>query len=270
MINPTGLRRSGITAFVIMALAGPMAVPLEGQAIWTRAPLERGTSIEFNKVLFSEGPDLSTFSLVAYLGTAVPVGRDLLLVGELPYATAKPAGTPFSRQASGNPYLGIEWGQSETLVWEFGVRLPVADNPSFSPAADLGLSSDAADRLEAWTDRAFSIQLAPNLVHRSRDGLVLRLRGGPSLFVPTRGATGEAELILGYAGQVGYEGDLIHVVGGVSGRVVATGFGQTFNHAVARIALDLGGFRPMATLRIPFGDLEGVDAVYGIGLTFGS
>jgi hypothetical protein len=240
------------------------------QAMWLRGPLERGTTIEVDKVAFSEDQGLSTFSLAFYFETRLPLRPDLQLVGEFPFTTAKFNGSPFSTQAIGNAYVGVEWEHTDLVVWEFGARIPLSDNPVVNGAAALGLASDAADRLEAWADRAVSFQLAPNLVHRGRDGLVLRLRGGPSLFLPTGNGSLGTELILAYGGQVGFEGDLVQLLGGVSGRVVTGSEGEAFNHAVARIAFELGGFRPAAFLRIPFGDLDGVDVVYGIGLSFGS
>ena len=270
MIRFASVQKYRIAAFVVATMTGAVAPwCVEAQAIWVRSPLQRGTSIEVMKVDFREDQNLSTFSLAFYLGTSIPLRRRLQLVGELPYATAKLATSPFSMTAIGNPYVGIEWEHSDAVVWEVGVRIPIGDDPSFNTASALGLSGDAPDRLEAWADRAFSFQLTPNLIHRNRDGLVLRLRGGPSLFVPTGGASGDADLIVAYGGQVGYEGDLVQLLGGVSGRVVATSEGETFNHVVASVAFDLGGLRPVAILRIPFGDVEGVDA-YGIGLSIGS
>lgn len=259
--------KCGAAAFIVMApVLAVTASEVEAQAIWVRPPLERGTSIEVTKVDFRGEQNLSTFSLAYYAGTYLRLRRDLLLVGEVAFATSKIDGFPFSTQAVGNPYIGVEWGQSDAVVWELGVRLPLGDR--FNAASALGLSSDAADRLEAWADRAFSLQLTPNLIHRNRDGLVIRLRGGPSLLVPTGRGSDGADLIVAYGGQVGYEGDLVQLLGGVSGRVIATSEGETFNHAVASVAFNLGGLRPAVILRIPFGDVEGVDAIYGVALTF--
>jgi hypothetical protein len=262
---------STIAAVIFLVLAAALyPTRLDGQSIWLRTPLDRGTTIEFDRVAFSGDKKLTTFSLAYYFGTHLPIRRDLVLVGELPIASAKVSGQAFSNQAVGNAYVGVEWQQTDALVWEIGARLPFGDNPFVNQAAALGLASDAADRLEAWADRAVSFQLAPNLIHRSRDGLFLRLRGGPSLFLPTGGATGDTEVIVGYGGQVGFEGDLIHLLGGVSGRVTTGSGGETFNHVVASIGFDFNGLRPIAFVRVPFGDLEEVNAVYGIALSFGS
>ncbi|MFV1988797.1 MAG: hypothetical protein ACC682_16105 [Gemmatimonadota bacterium] len=265
----TVVQRAGVTALALILLAGFTPSGAAAQSIWGGVPPGRGASIEVSKVAFSEDQGLSTFSLAYYFGARFPIRRDLQIVGELPFATAKTSNTPFSRQAIGNPYVGVEWEQSETVVWEAGLRLPLSDNPAFNNASILGLASDAADRLEAWFDRALSIQVAPNLIHRNRDGLVLRVRAGPSLFIPMGGARGNTELIVAYAGQVGYEGDLVQLLGGVSGRTITTGEALTYNHAVLNVAFDLGGFRPAAFVRVPFGDLKGVAAVYGIVFTFG-
>ena len=255
----------------LVALAGSLCPRgVEAQAIWLRGPLDRGTTIEVDKVAFSEGPGVTTFSLAYYFGTNFPVRRDLVIVGEVPFATAKISGTVFSNSATGNPYVGVEWQQTEALVWEVGARLPLSQNPNVNRASGLGLASDAADRLEAWLDRAVTLHLVPNLVHRDRDGLFLRLRGGPSLFLPTGGATADSEVIVAYGGQVGYRGELVHLLGGVSGRVVTGGAGESFNHVAATVGFDLDGFRPSAFVRVPFGSLEGVSAVYGIALSFGS
>lgn len=269
--RPTKAQTSTIAAVTFLVLAATLyPARLDGQAIWLRTPLDRGTSIEFDKVSFSSDKTLSTFSLAYYFGTHLPLRRDLVLVGELPVATAKVSGGAFSNQALGNAYVGVEWQHTDALVWEFGARLPFSDNPVVNQAAALGLASDAADRLEAWANRAVAFQLTPNLIHRSRDGLFLRLRGGPSLFLPTGGATGDTEVIVTYGGQVGFQGDLIHLLGGVSGKIVTGSGGETFNHVAGSIGFDFNGLRPIAFIRVPFGDLEGVNAVYGIALSFGS
>ncbi len=271
MYRPKKVQTLTIAAFTFLVLAATLyPTRLDGQAIWLRTPLDRGTTIEFNKVAFSGDEQLTSFSMAYYFGTYVPIRRDLVLVGDLPVASAKTQGGAFSNQTLGNAYVGVEWQHTDALVWEFGARLPFSDNPAVNQAAALGLASDAADRLEAWADRAVSFQLAPNLIHRSRDGLFLRLRGGPSLFLPTGRATGDTEVIVAYGGQVGFEGDLIHLLGGVSGRVITGSGGETFNHVAGSIGFDFNGLRPIAFVRVPFGDLEGVNAVYGIALSFGS
>jgi len=263
------VHRGRATTLVLILLAGFAPSVATAQSVWGGVPPQRGASIEVSKVAFSEDQNLSTFSLAYYFGTRLAIRRDLQLVGELPFAVAKVSGSPFSQQAIGNPYVGIEWEQSETVVWEAGLRLPLSDNPSVNDGLILGLASDAADRFEAWFDRALSIQTAANLIHRNRDGLVLRARAGPSLFIPMGGGQGDTELLVAYAGQLGYEGDLVHLLGGVSGRVLATSEAQTFNHAVVNLAFDLGGFRPAAFVRFPFGELKGLTAVYGVVFTFG-
>ena len=97
---------------------------------------------------------------------------------------------------------------------------------------------------------------ALNYRHRSNSGVVVRLRAGPSFWIGQDGR--DSEVLINYSGQVGYEVPKISLLGGITGRAIATeesliGGGRTLHQLGAAVALGLGRLWPGMHVRIPVG-----------------
>jgi hypothetical protein len=89
-------------------------------------------------------------------------------------------------------------------------------------------------------------------------GAVVRLRGGPSLLINTDKDRFEdaTELFIGYSAQLGYESEMVSIMGGFTGRANLTeedaDYGERSVHQLGFMAsVGLGNVRPGIHLRLP-------------------
>ena len=172
----------------------------------------------------------------------------------------------------GNPYVGLEFRKPGSSVFtEIGGRIPVTPDDKFS-ASSIGGSADF-DRLEAFASDLLAITGKINYHNKNASNLVIRLRGGPTVWIPTD--EGDTELLLDYSAQVGYEGQQVSVIGGLTGRLIVTeedlDFGErTFHHLGASASLNLGTVSPGIHFRIPIDEdlSDSIDSVLGLNLVF--
>lgn len=104
--------------------------------------------------------------------------------------------------------------------------------------------------------------------------VVTRLRGGPTVFLTTGGNDGDTELFFDYSAQVGYEGEKLNIVGGLTGRMLVSedglDFGErTFHQFTLAASLNRGQLRPGVMLRFPRDDDVRSANNYIFGLTLG-
>ncbi|HEX9654909.1 MAG TPA: hypothetical protein VGA99_14470, partial [bacterium] len=154
---------------------------------------------------------------------------------------------------------------------EFGLRPPIMSDSKFN-AASAGFSADV-DRFEAFNPETFIAALRANYRQKMASDVVIRVRGGPVLFVYTNDAGDKTDLLIDYSIQAGYEGTAVHLMSGLTGRFFASSddgdFGERSVHQLGVSAnLILGETRPGIHLRLPLDkDLrEGIDFVFGLNL----
>lgn len=226
---------------------------------------------EVLRTQFDGSSDMSILTLTGYATVHYKIDPTVALVVELPYARYDPEG--YGHQSTqGDFYIGLEQRAARSgPSFEFGVRLPTTSE-SKGAAATVGIFSDL-NRWEAFLPKVFSIVPAVNYRYVDAQGLGIRLRGAPSVDIPTEEG-GDAEVYGLYAIQFIYLGSGGEATLGVSGRILLTeddlDFGQRSLHELdASVTLAGTKVRPGLQLRIPIDDdyQDFVDAVFGLQLT---
>lgn len=241
------------------------AEPAYAQTIWHDHTRPQSVWLELNHVEFEgEGSGFLTSSNT--LGGRYDLDDVTAFVAEVPFGYADVDAPNESEFGIGSPYLGVEYGPTESFLLEAGLRLPWSANNNGAAA---GLFGEFADRSAAYLDEVLTVHLIPNLVSTDENGLRTRLRGGPVVWIPTGG--GGPEVVLDYGGTVGFDngsfaGDL-----GVTGwMLVSEGdldfADRTVFQAGAQVSRRLGsGGRVGVLLRIPLDDdVENVDFTLGV------
>lgn len=262
--------------FALILSLGMPSTDAVAQAISLRNNAGNWVSSEFFRPNYqSSGTfDFSGWSLI--LGVKANLSEHVALLAELPYANGKinsPSNSFFSDRSQSaimNPYIGLEFfPRSQKTSFEFGVRLPVADEDK-SLATQAGLLSDF-DRFDAFVPDILTINGLVNIKAVSPGGFALRLRGGPNFWIVTDSNTGsgdDVELLLKYAGELGYEAEQFSLSAGISGLLIATesdlDLGErTLHQFIAAATLGLGNVRPGLQFRIPLDEDTGIDYVLG-------
>lgn len=274
MITKHALKNGSIGEGAIMtgaALAGGLlllpvvAAPAGAQTIWHDHTRPQSVWLELNHVEFEgEGSGFLTSSNA--IGGRYDLDDATALTVEVPFGYADVDAPSESEFGIGSPYLGVEYGPSESFLMEAGLRLPWSANNNGAAA---GLFGEFADRSAAYLDEVLTVHLIPNLISTDENGLRTRLRGGPVVWIPTGG--GDPEVILDYGGAVGFES------GGFGGDLGVTGWmlvsegdldfaERTVFQAGAQAFRRLGnGGRVGVLLRIPLDDeVENVDFTLGV------
>ncbi len=247
---------------------------LSAQSLWLDPSHERTIWLEVLKPVF-EGDDNTTFTSSAFFFTLrLPIGKNVLFVGELPLAHAgieSGFGSDRSENAIGNPYFGLQTGgEAAPYFGEFGVRAPIASEEDAS-ASFIGIFSDI-DREEAFIPDLLLITGILNHRYQARSGFLVRLRGGIHVWIPTESG-GDSEAWLVYSGQAGYASEQFSIEGGFTGRYSLTAgtgdFGGRTLHQFGFVArIGLGNVRPGVHMRLPLDqDLSDVlDFVFGLNV----
>ncbi|MFQ5823224.1 MAG: hypothetical protein ACE5JB_04135 [bacterium] len=258
---------------VFLSLSFPSM--LLSQPIWVGQSLDNTLSLEIFKPDFKDinGNDNTTFVTSAiFLSLRLPISKKVILVADIPFVHA---GLDFrnrdniSESMIGNPYLGLEFRRRDFPVFtELGLRVPLAPDKFFP--SQVGIFSDF-DRLEAFLPDVVALLGAVNYQHNIISDFVLRLRAGPSLLLNTDDAD-DSELYLLYNALLSYEGKLIGIRSGFTGRLIFTDEGsigeRTFLEFGLTASIALGNVRPGVHFRLPLEDdlTEVLDFVIGINL----
>jgi hypothetical protein len=252
-----------VAAAVVWVLVGAWPGELTAQSIWLEPHGERVVYLEILRPSFSDGDEVAFPTSAWYLATRIPVSDKVALVGELPFSYAKVEYELLDESQSGttigNIYAGLEFGGGESNVMgEFGIRVPLAsDEGDGALASQLGLLGDFVDRAEAFTPDILSIHGAVNYRVLPVNGLGVRLRLAPILWVDTEGNGGDTvELWALYSAQFWYNGEKFAVGGGFSGRAWLSedldNLGDRTLHELGLMgSVNLGQFQPGAQLRVP-------------------
>jgi hypothetical protein len=242
-------------------------VILPAQSIWVDRADNRYVSVEILKPnLKNDRSKLAKYGF--FLSLHLPVSDSTRMAFELPLAyaayrdyhydfmTPRPAIIEKSETAVGNPYIGIEMPVNTNMLVEMGFRVPLASEKKYN-ALSAGMSCDF-DRIEAFAVKLLPLQMSLTAVHRDPSGLVIRLRGGPDLWISTDSKTegDKTELWMHYSAQAGFDGKHLNVLAGVTGRLWISqsdlNFGERSFHQVGiNAGIDLGRFRPGLFARFP-------------------
>lgn len=280
-------RRAVPALLTVIALAAPLAEQAQAQSIWVPGSNRASASLEVLKPIPTREYDYWTAASTAFvLSGRTPIAENLMLIAELPFAHAgmklSSLGGEGTRTNSviGNPYVGIQYGSAASpAIADAGIRLPLRrsrDAYSDDFAAGVGILSDL-DRMEAYVEDVLSVGGRIGVQQRMESGLVLRARGGPTLWYDT-GATGAdfdevTELIVDYSAQAGYEAERFSLLGGLTGRTFVTGDGTFAERSLHQLGMSgivtVGGVQPGITLRVPIGEnaSDAVQYVLGVHLT---
>lgn len=174
-----------------------------------------------------------------------------------------------SETAIANPYVGFEFRRPGTSSFiELGGRVPLAPDDKLG-ALLYGTFADI-NRLGAFAPDLLTVTGKFNYYNENASNLIVRLRGGSTVLIPTD--EGDTELVLDYSAQVGYKGSQISVIGGLSGQLIVTeedlDLGERTIHQLgASASLNLGSVRPGIHFWIPMDeDLDFIDFVLGLNL----
>ena len=254
----------------VLGLSGPAAA----QEMWLGPTHGGSLAIEVAHVHFSDpdlGPAQSSASAAVFLTARIPLWQRTALVIELPAARGSFSSwdETMSDFAIGNPYVGVEGGQSGTKWFgEAGVRLPIMSETKIASAL-VGMASDL-DRMEAFLPDVAAVSAYLNGRSGGATGFRIRMRVGPLLDIPTRSGMGDAELFGAYALQVGVASKGVEIFTGVTGRMLITqdASNQLTDQFVSSLHLNLGRVEPGVDIRVPLdnGQPDLIGSVFGVSL----
>ncbi|MGH7608281.1 MAG: hypothetical protein ACREME_13190 [Gemmatimonadales bacterium] len=257
-------------AVAVLAASALATSALTAQMPWTANLPPHGGALDLLRPKL-RGGGTSLTSLAAYASARLPLGPRTTLRFELPVATVS---TDLSSSTSlGNPYLGLEFGDTTGLVLDAGFRGPLASESEF--AAELGALSDIT-RFEAFVPN--TVTFAARARYRFQDpggsGFQFEAGGGPSFFISTKGGA-DPDMVLHHHMAAGYRGPNLWWAVAFAGWTLITedagGVGErTLNEVGASVGLTRGTARPALHLIVPLDDgyNEEVGIVLGIGIAF--
>jgi hypothetical protein len=205
-----------LTACLLLALA-PAA---SGQRNWLDPMPGSGAALLTSIGFFDDNVTDSPITSVAVRGRYAMPGN-VTIVAELPAVRAQLL-NGFSGTSVGNPWVGLEFGSSSAMQFEFGARLSL-----WSPhTQDRALAQSYGhwldfDRREAWYERTWAIRAMAHFGQvPAEGGFVTAKLGAAGLAMGATGADGE--LVLRYGGRAGFA--TAHWIGwvGINGEGLVT------------------------------------------------
>ena len=258
---------------IIMVIFPPFGLT---QSFWLGLDHDKYFTIEIFKPYFDAEDNTSFKNYSMFFSLRLPIGKDVLITGELPFAKGDLLGdsnlSVTAGQSLGNPYLGIEIrSQGSPVHLEVGFRIPIIRNERRSDWIT-GLFSDI-DRSEAFAPNIISGQAILNHEHKDAKGKFFRARLGPILWINEK--TRENDMFLSYGFQLGYELNKVILRGGFTGRAILSeknlGLGERTVHQLG-VALQytFGYVTPGLHIKIPLdNDLTQVlDYVLSLNVKF--
>ena len=263
-------------AAVLICSMGLSSADLRAQAISLRGKPGNWVSGEFFRPSYESQGSVKLSSWILLLGVKANISERVALLAELPYANGKLNfssnffSNDRSQSAIMNPYIGLEFlSRRQKTSFEVGVRLPVADEDK-ALAAQAGILSDL-DRFDAFIPNILAINGLLHVNSVSSGGFAFRLHAGPNFWVLTdtnNGVEDGVELLLKYAGELGYDTEQLSLSAGISGLLIATESDldlseRTLHQFIAAVTVGLGNVRPGIQFRLPLDENTGIDYVLG-------
>lgn len=255
-------------------------ISISAQSIWLPGMDEPYIGLEFLKPSFDTEDDFTFFTQAIILSGYFRTSESVVIVAEAPMMHVGVSSRSvinfqniIVREASetglGNIYLGLE-AQIKESQWsiEVGLRAPTAPEDNILSAV-VGVLT-AYDRFEAYVPNILTMGALANVRQPEGSRTLFRFRAGPSLIIPT-GDEGETDLLLSYSGQVGFQGKVVSLLGGISGKLFITQENLDFNerafhHLTIAANFDAGAVQPGLLLRLPMSDVisQVLDTVIGL------
>lgn len=267
------MRRSLLT-FLSVAWLACLVLPagVNAQSPWLVPRSDRAVHLEILKPSFDEDWAEYTFTTFAlFLSGRFAVGDNIVLVGELPFATVgvEVEGFDESESTVGNIYLGAEFGGTDSPAFgEFGVRLPLTKDTDYFGFEFMFM--DVVDRWEAFIHEVASVHAATNFRYAAENGLGFRGRFAPVVWFDAGDALADdVEFFVLYSAQALFQGANVAVSGGFSGRLWVTvedaDLGErTLHQFVLAASYGLGRWWPGVQIRVPLDE----DLTEAIGPAF--
>jgi len=272
-------RRSLIPLASGCVLALLVARPAEAQSYWHDETARSAIRLDLIKPI-PKADEVQFLSGALFLSGSARVGPALRFEADLPIARSgfdAVSGASESAVRAGNPYIGLTYRkEGKPIGLQFGVRLPIASDPSTIAgelANEMGGVADF-DRFEAFLPKVLTAKAAVEVRHVAPSGFLLGAKLGPTLLVDTRsGSTESQELYADYGVRAGYEGGGVTATVGFTGRALVTeddlSFGERTVHQIGgALEVGRGRLRPSALIRIPLDDSfrEETGVIVGLGL----
>jgi hypothetical protein len=267
--------RGTVLVTAAAALLPLMAGELSAQSLWTN-PAQGRASLELEMLR----PNFSDEELVftGATGAGFLTGRVRLterwhVVADLPFARAAwdVSDETGTSNTLGNPYLGVEWTQSERFGGELGLRMPLNDVEDIDQlAATLVGMAGELERLEAFMPETLGLYAAGSYRQPLAQALSLRLRANTAFL---GGDGGPDDLLVGYTGQLWYQQGRLNVGSGLTGRANVTTDDDEADRASHQwiVAGDyrVGQLRPGLQLRVPLDSDVREVTDFTVGVTLG-
>jgi len=259
---------------VIGAAAALVLVPASGsgQYVDTELAGPQAVTIEFARPFFSDD-GFTGLTGLGYLSGNLGSGSTRFLF-ELPFARGAIDGLDGSSSMIGSPFVGAAFGVGDEggVSGAAGVRIPVPESFVFGEddfAIAVGIAGDP-DRMEAFLPENAAVSGSVRFDAPSEDGLMLRGQLDLTTWIDA-GRGGDAlDLLAGWGGLVGYEGESLFTSAALTGRFVATAEGddRVWHQLEGRIGVIAGGARPWISARVPVqgGFVDALDWVVGAGV----
>lgn len=243
-----------------------------------RSAFRADFGLPFLKDSLSPGKKFYSGSMVGSF--SLRVGDGFRVEGDVPVMRAGyDYGTTLGTQSSirlGNPFIGLRVGDDEKLVSGIlGVRLPVNGRAT----TDIGRRAVAAgmvsnyDEYEAFASKNMTIRTGLEVHSVKKNGMMVGVRGGPSILINTSNdPKAESEILFDYGARIGIERPGALATLALTGRYLMTApaydfsctgeafpatcdpksFDSRTHHAVTgMVELRPGAIRPRIALRFP-------------------
>lgn len=249
------------------------------RSVWLGPAAENEIRLEAHKPNFTQ-TDLSFLSMIWTASAEFQRGPNSSFQVEIPFAATTTANTSRGRssQSFGNPYLGWENGKAgSSLRTLIGGRLPVTSTNE--QAVFMGALADYVDRAEAFLPEIGSVTAGVIYEDFADNGVGLRLRVAPVLWIGTDDALANGfEIWVRYNIQFVVDTGAFDLGFGAGGRYLATDDGdssfdgRTVHEFGLFAAWEMGRWRPSARIRIPthadVGKYVDPSFIVGLGYAF--
>jgi hypothetical protein len=260
-------RKSILLSVVLGGVAGPSSAQVLQP--WSE-PTSRSVSLDVLRPAF-DGGGTTTLTTVNQLGVRWAVGS-LVLIAEAPFVLARVDGASSGAFLIGNPFLGFGTAPTSSFIGDIGVRIPIVSASTLERgfASAVGVVGDFQD-FEAYGEDLLTLRATVGYRTRAPNHYGLRVAARPTLVKPIGSSSGDAELLLDYGIQGGYDNGRASFGISFTGRGIVTEPGSIGERTVHDLAvggsMTFGRIRPGIQIRVPLENDVGQALNYSLGLT---
>ncbi|MFC1499997.1 hypothetical protein ACFL6T_03140 [Candidatus Zixiibacteriota bacterium] len=268
------IKRNTCRSLMLILGVGAIPHPLTAQSIFRPPDTGATFTIESIRPDFDyEGPTFPTAGVfLTYRGNRTAGKRFIL---EVPLAIANSSYSD-TEIVLGNPYIGIELGSDDSANFiDIGVRLPLTGKDQ-EGARFIGLISDFNQRMGAFAVESLWLKGGFNHRSKSASGLGIRVRLGPSVWIPTQDTEyRDTEFLMLYSAQLSQDLGKMSLWGALSGNYWISEKGFDFDERVWNTlgigaTLRPGSVQPGLFICLPLDEdmKEMVNRVVGLQVAF--